>query len=72
MFSKLVNEGTIDRVVRVILGAALVLIGFVVVGGAGGTVIGVIGFVPILTGLSGWCPLYSVLGVSTCSRRDAR
>ena len=72
MFSKLVNEGPIDRVARVVLGVALVLIGFVAVGGTGGTVLGVIGFVPILTGLSGWCPLYTVLGVNTCSRRDAR
>jgi hypothetical protein len=72
MLSKLVNEGSVDRVARVILGTALMLIGFVVVGGTGGTVLGVIGLVPLLTGLSGWCPLYSLLGVDTCSRRDAR
>ena len=72
MFSKLVNEGTIDRIARVVLGVAVVLIGFVVIGGTGGTVLGVIGFVPVLTGLSGWCPLYTVLGVNTCSRPDAR
>lgn len=69
MFSKLVNEGSVDRALRVVLGIALVLIGFVAVGGGAGTVIGVIGFVPILTGLSGWCPLYSVLGINTCRRQ---
>ena len=71
MFSKLVNEGSIDRALRVVLGVALVVIGFVAVGGGAGTVIGVIGFVPILTGLSGWCPLYSVLGINTCRRRTS-
>jgi hypothetical protein len=28
--------------------------------------------VPLLTGLSGYCPLYQVLGVSTCATKSAR
>jgi hypothetical protein len=56
------NEGTIDRVVRVALGLAL--LSLVVVGPH--TVLGLVGLVPLVTGLIGFCPLYRVLGLSTC------
>jgi hypothetical protein len=57
-----VNEGTIDRVLRVIVG--LVLIGLTISGTVG--VWGWIGVVPLLTGLIGICPAYSIFGLSTC------
>jgi hypothetical protein len=57
-----VNEGTIDRVLRVIAG--LVLIGLAASGTVG--VWGWIGVVPLLTGLVGVCPAYSIFGISTC------
>lgn len=57
-----VNEHPIERVVRVILGVALV--GMAAMGTIG--VWGYIGVVPILTGALGTCPLYTVLGFSTC------
>lgn len=57
-----VNEHPIERVVRVILGVALV--GMAAMGTIGAW--GYIGVVPILTGAMGTCPLYSVLGFSTC------
>ena len=57
------NEGTLDRVLRVIAG--LGLISYAVLGG---TVWGYIGVVPLLTGLAGTCPLYSILGISTCGK----
>jgi len=57
-----VNEGTIDRVLRVIAG--LVLIGLTASGTIG--VWGWIGVVPLLTGLVGICPAYAILGMSTC------
>ncbi len=56
------NEGTVDRVLRVVLG--LILLSLVFVGPQ--TMWGLIGIVPLVTGLVGICPLYSVLGVSTC------
>ncbi len=59
------NEGTLDRALRVILG--LVLIALVFVGPQ--TPWGWIGLVPLLTGLVGMCPLYSVLGINTCKVR---
>jgi hypothetical protein len=55
------NEGTIDRVVRIILG--LVLIGLAASGTIG--LWGWIGIIPLVTGLSGFCLLYQLLGVNT-------
>jgi len=60
------NEATWDRIVRVLLGLAMLYLGFGgAVGGTLGIVIGVIGFIPLLTGLVGWCPLYSLFKFST-------
>jgi hypothetical protein len=56
------NEGTVDRVLRVVAGAALVSLVFV----GPETPWGWIGVVPLVTGLLGNCPVYSLLGISTC------
>lgn len=56
------NEGTIDRALRVIAG--FVLISLVFVGPQ--TPFGWIGIVPLATGLLGWCPAYTLLGIKTC------
>ncbi len=56
------NEGTIDRVVRIVLG--LSLLALIVIGPK--TYWGLLGAVPLVTGLMGSCPLYSVLGLNTC------
>ncbi|MGD9863912.1 MAG: DUF2892 domain-containing protein [Pseudodonghicola sp.] len=56
------NEGTLDRVLRVIVG--LVLLSLVFVGPK--SMWGLIGLIPLLTGLAGYCPLYQILGLSTC------
>ncbi len=64
------NEGTIDRVIRVVIGVALLIVGFAAMGGTAGTIVGVVGLVPLLTGLAGWCPLYSVLGIRTTGAAD--
>ena len=57
------NEGTVDRVIRVVVG--LVLLSLTVIGPQ--TWWGLLGFVPLLTGVVGFCPLYSALGLRTCS-----
>lgn len=57
-----VNEGTIDRALRIVAG--LVLLSLVFIGPK--TMWGWLGLVPLLTGLVGTCPVYSLLGVSTC------
>ena len=59
----LTNESTIDRALRVVLG--IVVLSLVVVGPR--TMWGFLGLVPLLTGLVGFCPLYRLLGISTCS-----
>jgi hypothetical protein len=57
------NVGGIDRILRIIVG--LVLISLVFWGPM--TNWGWIGIVPLATGLLGWCPPYSLLGINTCS-----
>ncbi len=56
------NVGTIDRALRVVLGLALIALTLTGTIGAWGW----IGVVPLLTAAIGNCPLYSVLGLSTC------
>lgn len=65
----MVNEAGWERVARVALGIVLLVVGFAVLEGTAGTVVGVLGFVPLLTGLSGWCPLYALFGVRTNNGR---
>jgi hypothetical protein len=55
------NEGILDRAIRVVVG--LVLISLVFVGPA--TPWGLVGIVPLLTGIVGFCPMYRVLGIRT-------
>ena len=56
------NEGTIDRVLRVAVGILLLALTYNQTIGVWGW----IGLVPLATGLIGWCPLYTLLGVNTC------
>ena len=56
------NVGGIDRIARVVVGLALIALA--TTGTVG--VWGWIGVVPLLTGLVRWCPLYPLLGISTC------
>ena len=58
-----INEGSIDRSLRVVVGLALIAMVFV----GPQSVWGWIGAVPLITGAVGICPLYSVLGLNTCS-----
>lgn len=60
------NVGGIDKVARIVVG--VVLLGCALAGiGAPWTYVGV---VPLATGLFGWCPLYPLLGCSTCKKSD--
>lgn len=66
------NEGLADRLIRIIVGLAalsLVTVGPV----PGWSLIGLIGTIPLITGLVGYCPTYTLLGIDTRShvRREA-
>ena len=65
------NEGTVDRVVRVIVGVAL-LVWFFYDNTTGALHYAkLLGVVPLVTGLVGTCPIYSLLGISTCPMKSA-
>ena len=61
------NEHTIERVLRVTLGVVLIALVFV----GPQTPWGWLGVIPLITGLIGSCPIYTLLGVSTCSMKAA-
>jgi hypothetical protein len=66
-----INEGSIDRAVRLVVAGVLIGIGLGVVRGPGGIAMAVIGVIPLLTGLSGFCPLYTLLGIDTSRQSSA-
>ena len=59
------NAGGLDRILRVVGGLAL--IGLAATGTVGAW--GYIGVVPLLTGAVGFCPVYPLLGINTCSMK---
>lgn len=64
------NVGTIDRVIRMVIGLGL-LWSALMAPATGCNWIGWIGVVPLVTALVGNCPLYSILGVSTCPAKQS-
>jgi hypothetical protein len=64
-----VNESVLDRAVRVVIGAALLYLGwFGVIDGGWGTFLKFFGLIPLLTGVVGWCPIYALVGFRTNRR----
>ena len=65
------NLHPIDRVVRLVAGVTMLAVGwFGVVEGLAEVACKLFGWYPLLTGLMGWSPLYALLGINTCTRRD--
>ncbi|NOT86775.1 MAG: DUF2892 domain-containing protein [Lysobacter sp.] len=58
------NVGSADKIVRIVLGLGLLSLLFLLE--APMKYFGLIGLVPLLTSLMGWCPLYTLLGMNTC------
>jgi hypothetical protein len=56
------NEGGLDRILRVLVGLAVLSLAFV----GPKTPWAYLGLVPLLTGAIGYCPLYAILGLNTC------
>ncbi|BBP01837.1 YgaP family membrane protein [Sulfuriferula nivalis] len=59
------NTGGIDRVLRIIVGLALIALAATNTVGAWGW----IGVVPLLTGIFSFCPVYTLLGLNTCKTK---
>ncbi len=62
------NIGRTDRIIRLILGVALIALALGYIPGVTQQVWGWIGLIPLATAFFGTCPIYSVLGTSTCKR----
>jgi hypothetical protein len=64
------NVGTVDRVVRIVIGLALIAyaipLGFP---HTGWNWVGWIGVIPLITGIAGMCPAYRLTGLSTCAAK---
>ena len=54
------NLGNCDRKIRIVIGAAILVWGFMA-----SSWYGAIGLIPLATGIIGWCPAYCPLGLST-------
>jgi Protein of unknown function (DUF2892) len=61
------NVGSADKIVRIVLGFGLLSLLFLLE--APMKYLGLIGLVPLLTSLMGWCPLYALLGMNTCKAK---
>ena len=62
-----VNEGSVDRIIRAVVGVALLAAWvFGWIGGTLAVVLGVVAIVLVVTAAVGFCPLYRVFGMSTC------
>ena len=60
-----INEGTWDRVIRIVIGLALGLVSWSTWPAALSFVSLAVGIIAVVTGLVGYCPLYQVFGVAT-------
>ena len=64
------NVGTVDMIIRLLIAVALGYIGFfenpIVSAGTSQNVVKIVAFLPLLTGLMRFCPLYKLIGLDTC------
>lgn len=65
-----VNEGAADRIIRIVAGVVLIAL-FFLYPDASWRYWTLIGIVPLVTGLIGTCPIYAMLGISTCPVKNA-
>lgn len=62
------NVGTIDRGLRIAVGVILLALVFI----GPQTLWGLLGIIPLATGLMRWCPAYSLLGMNSCGTAESR
>jgi hypothetical protein len=63
------NVGSTDRILRIVAGLALLSLVVLLDGAA--RWLGLIGIVPLATGLVRWCPAYTLFGINTCGAKSA-
>lgn len=63
------NEGKLDRFLRLSLGLALLLGGYLWLTGTMQVIAYIVASISIFTGVTGFCGLYKVLGITTCPRK---
>jgi predicted metal-binding protein len=56
------NIGGVERAIRIVAGLGILSLAFI----GPKTPWAYLGIVPLLTGLTGWCPPYAILGINTC------
>ncbi|MDO9082395.1 MAG: DUF2892 domain-containing protein [Humidesulfovibrio sp.] len=61
-----VNVGGLDKILRIIVGIVLLSLVFILKDGGALWLWGLIGIVPLATGLLSRCPLYTIIGVNSC------
>ena len=59
------NAGSIDRILRIVVGLAVIGWGVYAQNWWGA-----VGAVPLFTGLIGWCPAYTLFGIKTCPTKQ--
>ena len=59
------NIGTVDATIRIIFG--IIILSLVFIGPK--SLWGLVGLVPLLTGIIRSCPLYPMLGINTCNKK---
>ena len=64
------NVGNLDRMLRIAAGIILLALVFVLKTGDSLWWWGLIGIVPLATGLLKWCPMYTILGIKTCPMKN--
>ena len=62
------NESNVDRIIRIVLGAVLLVIGLA----TQLWLLAVVSLIPLVTGAVGFCPLYRIFGISTCPIESRR
>ncbi len=69
-----VNEGFLDRALRIVIGLVLIGLALFNTTDLWGWSVGMwgwIGIVPLATGLIGWCPAYTLLGINSCPMKKS-
>lgn len=61
------NVGILDRIIRFVIAALIAVLYFTgIIGGTLAIILGIVAVAMLVTGLIGWCGLYSVFGIRTC------